>query len=63
VVLVILPYIGEFWAFEEMDVLHTFVCKLGGVETRRTSRGGCDAMALGNVAAGYMEAASDSCEL
>ena len=25
--------------------------------------GGCDAMALGNVAAGYMEAASDSCEL
>ena len=62
-VLVILPHVGQFRAFEEVDVLYALKCKLLWIKPWWTSGWGSDAMALSDVAAGYVETVSDSREL
>ena len=62
-VLVILSKVGEFRAFEEVDVLYALECKLLWIKPCRASGWGGDAMALGDVATCYMETASNSCKI
>ena len=62
-VLVVLPHVGKFRAFEEVDILYALKCKHFRLKPRWARRGRCDAVALGNIATSHMETAGDSCKL